>query len=56
MNESAQSTPAPRYDRGMAAATSRRRAPPPTPIEPGSQDLQLRVQVGASSWVGRYAT
>jgi len=46
MNESVQSTPYAAYDRGMATATSLAgAAPAPTPIEPGSQELQLWVQV-----------
>ena len=48
MNESVQSTPYATYDRGMATATSlagAAPAPAPTPVEPGSQELQLRVQV-----------
>ena len=47
MNESVQSSPYPyAYDRGPSgAATTVAGGMAPTPIEPGSQELQLRVQV-----------
>jgi hypothetical protein len=45
MNESVQSSPYPYgYDRAMSGAATTAAAAP-TPIEPGSQELQLRVQV-----------
>jgi hypothetical protein len=44
MNESAQAQPNP-YDRAAAATTAAAGGSAPTPIEPGSQQLQLRVQV-----------
>ena len=46
MNESSQSSPYPyAYDRAGAATTAAAAPSAPTPIEPGSQELQLRVQV-----------
>jgi uncharacterized protein len=45
MNESVQSTPYAAYDRGMATSATTLAGAAPTPIEPGSQELQLRVQV-----------
>ena len=47
MNESVQSSPYPYgFDRAASGvATTAAAAPAPTPLEPGSQELQLRVQV-----------
>jgi uncharacterized protein YggE len=45
MNESVQATPYPVYDRVAASSATTAAGAAPMPIEPGSQELQLRVQV-----------